>query len=367
MASAAISPALPTMEEAFQDVPNAGLLVRLVVTITSLTVAVVAPLGGVIADRWGRRPVLLLSVILVGGAGSAGFLMDSLPAILASRALLGLGVAGSITVSTTLIADYYCGRERDRLMGYQSGLIWLGGVLFSQVGGILADRHWRYPFLLFLPALLLVPGILGGISEPTRQQADQDPQEQSTEAVSLASLAAPYGLAFLRTAIFFLIVVQLPFYLRALAGASSTQIGTALAVMNLCAGSAGMLYGSISKRHSLAAIFGGVFLVMAVGYVALGLAAGYAMVLVALVLAGLSNGLVIPGINLWLMAGSPPAARGRVIGGLTTAIHLGQFLSPLMVEPLLPRVGLGGSYVLAGGLLAAVAFVLWRARVGHGT
>ena len=94
LAATMISPALPGMAEAFADVPNVDFLVPLALTLPALFIAVGGLFAGPLLDRWGRKPVVLLSLLLYGFAGTAGFFLDSLTTILVSRAILGIAVAG---------------------------------------------------------------------------------------------------------------------------------------------------------------------------------------------------------------------------------------------------------------------------------
>ena len=71
MAGATIAPSLPAMREVFVGTPGAEVLVRLVLTITALAIALTAPLAGLFADRVGRRPLLVGSLVLYALAGSA--------------------------------------------------------------------------------------------------------------------------------------------------------------------------------------------------------------------------------------------------------------------------------------------------------
>ena len=128
MSGATISPSLPGIQEQFSGTANAELLTRLVLTIPALFIAVCAPLAGTLVDRLGRKPVLLYSVILYGLSGGSGFVLSNLYTILAGRALLGVAVAGVMTSATTLIADYYVGEERSRVLGIQAAFygLWEG-------------------------------------------------------------------------------------------------------------------------------------------------------------------------------------------------------------------------------------------------
>lgn len=90
MAGATISPALPAIQREFANAPNAGVLVGLVLTMHGLFIAVGSPIIGALADRYGRRWLLLVSTVVYALAGGSGFVLDSLIAILAGRAVLGL-------------------------------------------------------------------------------------------------------------------------------------------------------------------------------------------------------------------------------------------------------------------------------------
>src|SRR5437867_5746100 len=71
LASAGLAPALPGIAAAFQDVPNAGLLVRMLLTLPALSGAAAAPFAGLLTDRWGRKPVIVVALLLYGVVGSA--------------------------------------------------------------------------------------------------------------------------------------------------------------------------------------------------------------------------------------------------------------------------------------------------------
>jgi hypothetical protein len=74
----------------------------------------------------------------------------------------------------------------------------------------------------------------------------------------------------------------------------------------------------------------------------------------------------MPNMNLCLTSVTPDAFRGRVPSGITTSFFLGQFLSPLLSQPISYAVGLGTTYGLAAGLMliltgfALVLFWRWR-------
>ena len=135
MSTMVIAPALPQMAQAFAATPDADLLVRLSITTPALAIMFMAPLAGWAIDRLGRLRILYASMLLYSAAGVAGCFLDSLPAILVSRLLLGVAIAGTMTAMNTLAGDYYHGEQRLRFAGLQA-LSMSIGAMFHQASPI---------------------------------------------------------------------------------------------------------------------------------------------------------------------------------------------------------------------------------------
>ncbi len=160
MSGATIAPSLPAMQIQFAELENVEFWVRLVLTMPALFIVIGSPVAGQLVDTIGRKPLLLGAAILYGLAGSSGFVLNSLFAILGGRALLGLAVAGVMVSATTLIADYYQGDDRANFMGLQAAFMGFGGVLFLSVGGFIAELSWRFPFLIYQLYWLNLPTLM---------------------------------------------------------------------------------------------------------------------------------------------------------------------------------------------------------------
>lgn len=357
MAGATISPSLPAMQSYFNEVENVDFWVRLVLTIPALSIVIGSPVAGQMVDRLGRKSLLIGSAVLYGLGGSSGFLLNSLFAILIGRALLGLGVAGVMVSATTLIADYYQGEKRANFMGLQSAFMGFGGVIFLTVGGYLADLNWRLPFLIYLFAWILLPLVIFSIWESKHIQDDAVSVPNSS-VLPVKLLGLIYASIMLMQVVFYLIPVQLPFYLVNLSNASATQSGLAIAFCTLFSAFASMAYGKIKQRYSLIVILALSFALMGVGNIIIGLASTYSIVLLGLVVAGMGLGLAIPNLNVWLSAEVPDSLRGRALGGLTTFMFLGQFLSPIVTQPLNNSLGLAATYGIAGVILTVFSLLL---------
>lgn len=370
MAGATISPSLPAIEAHFAGTPNAAILTRLVLTIPALFIALCAPLAGFLADRYGRRPVALGAVAIYCVAGLSGLVVDTLFTMLIGRAALGVAVAGIMTAATALLGDYFSGPARDRFMGLQATFIGLSGLVFLTSGGLFAEFHWRAPFLIYGLALVLIPAILVFIGEPARRQGGGETQAAAPPRTASLSplilpLAAVFFAAFLNSVVFYLVPTQLPFYLRTLGSNAPTLTGLAMGAMTLMSAATSFYYGRVRARLSVQAVFGLGFAVMAAGLVLAANANSYAAILPATVAAGAGLGLIMPNLGAASLGIAPEHIRGRVSGGLTASIFLGQFVSPLLSQPAIARFGFAATYGYGAVLLllaACVALVLAGAR-----
>ncbi len=382
MAGATISPSLPAMQEAFADVENAEFLVRLVLTLPALFIVIGAPIAGYIVDNYGRKTLLVIATLAYGISGGSGFLAPTLTTILIGRAFLGLSVAGVMTSVTTLIADYYEGKQRASFLGLQAAFMGLGGTLFLTLGGVLADVDWRAPFLIYASSLFILPLIITLLYEPTtspKENPIHKPLAETSDSIAetkrkrdeklkrehipLRLMGFVYIVVVLIQIVFYLIPVQLPFYLQNLTEASASQSGLAIALMTFFFAFASSLFGKIDERisHTMAVVFA--FLLTGLGYLIVSVATSWELILIGLPLGGFGIGLLMPNLNVWLANETPTLLRGRALGGFTTAVFLGQFLSPIVLQPLVNGVGIGGTLGIVGILLlilGVITFIIWK-------
>jgi len=332
MSMITISASLPDMTNAFSDVPNGKKLVKLVLSFPGLFIALSAIVAGLVIDKFGRLKLLGAALIIYAVAGSSGYWLENIYLILAGRALLGICVGITMTVVTTLVADYYQGKARQKFAGIQIAVMSLGGIIFITLGGILADISWRVPFLLYLFSLLVFPFAYLFLKEPKKEE------EVNTEKKLVKSPAIIWFVfvnVMLMWILFFIIPIQLPFYLKSIGVEKNSLIGIAIASSTFFSAIGAISFSKIKDKFSFKQILALGYLLMAVAYVCISYSDTYGMVMLAMLLAGLGMGVMIPNANVWVMQLAPPEIRGREIGRLTTFWFMGQFLSPIILLPFL--------------------------------
>jgi MFS family permease len=176
-----------------------------------------------------------------------------------------------------------------------------------------------------------------------------------------------YGLTTLSQIAFYLVPVQLPFFLEQLVQALPSQSGMAIALCTLFSAIASVAYGKLKQRMEFVTFLPMIFGLMGIGYLLIGQSSNWLQVLTGLAISGMGLGILMPNMSVWLSAAVPEVMRGRSLGGLSTAMFLGQFLSPIVTQPLTKTMGLGGVYALTGGALVLVAlgFAIFKSQVRY--
>lgn len=362
MSVSAISPALPKIANAFNAIDNAEFLVKLMLTIPSFIIALFAPIAGLIIDNGKRKLLLISSLIIYGLMGTTGLYLESLHHFIIARAFLGLGVAGIMTSAQTLIADYYVGEERNRMLGLQGAFISFGGVIFVALAGFLATASWRYPFVLYSLALILAIPALAYIQEPSVKEQSETIQLSQTneniQHVSAASIAGIGLIVFVGMVFFYAIPTQLPFLLALHGIESPAKAGTVVSLATLAGGFSSYSMPYLTRKYHFSLLGGRAFAMLAIGFLGLSVSGTFLMTILFSLFAGAGIGLLMPTMRLWVITIASLPLRGRSVGFITSSLYLGQFLSPIVSQPVVAIHGITILYTIIGCTSIVMALYL---------
>ena len=362
MAASIVAPSLPAISDEYANIGSSELLAKLVLSLPALFIAISAPLAGKMVDRFGRMRLLYMGLFMYVVGGATVYFIQDIYAILVFRALLGIAIGVITTVTITLIGDYFEGDVRKKFVGLQASFVGIAGIAFLLLGGALADIGWRVPFLIYFAALLLVPLAVVHLRETHVNEGQPLSKFRSGNLLRII-----FTTSFVMMLLFFVIPTQLPFLLAFNGHSSSSLAGVALAV-NAC----GMMCTAIAFPRfvawmSHAHIYAVGFVLLGAGIYVAAASQAYILITLGMLIAGMGIGMTWPNSNLWALELSNFEARGRAMGILTTCFFLGQFISPLAVEPVLQNSDLPGLFQLVAAAMVTVglAFALANNRLGR--
>jgi EmrB/QacA subfamily drug resistance transporter len=120
--------------------------------------ALLLPLGAV-GDRWGRRQILLIGLVVFGAASVLAAVATTATVLVAARLAAGVGAAMIMPVTLAIITSTFPAKERSRAIGVWAGIAGVGGLLGMFLTAVLIDvADWRYQFAL--PVLLALVAIV---------------------------------------------------------------------------------------------------------------------------------------------------------------------------------------------------------------
>jgi len=167
-------PILPTLR---RELGISQFQSSLVISLFSISAAIVIPIAGYLSDRFSRKAVMIPSLIIYGGAGVlAGFgaVWDSYGILIGARALQGIGAAGTAPIAMALVGDMYKGAQESQALGLIEASNGTGKVVSPILGSLLALLIWYAAFFAFpVFCALSLLAVLFLIKEPKRSQPPQ--------------------------------------------------------------------------------------------------------------------------------------------------------------------------------------------------
>ncbi|HIE1652614.1 TPA: 3-(3-hydroxy-phenyl)propionate transporter MhpT [Burkholderia cenocepacia] len=336
-----------------------------------------AMLGGRLADRIGRKRVLIASTVLFGLLSIATAQVSSFAMLVVVRVLTGIGLGGAMPNLIALSSEAVEPRSRSSAVATMYCGIPFGGVIASLIGVLLAgDTEWRHIFYVGgLGPLLLVPLLVWCLPE---SRAYLDVAGTQTAHASVArtlfgdgrttSTLALWVSYFCTLIVLYFLLNWLP-SLMAARGLDRAHVGLVQIAFNVGAGLGALGIGAALDRMRASRVVGGMYVGIVLSLAALAAAPGFASLAAAAFAAGM---FVVGGQSvLYALAAMyyPTAMRGTGVGSAVAVGRLGSVVGPLAAATLLAAgrsapVVIGASIPVT--LVAAVAALLLirRPRAG---
>ncbi|HIY92448.1 MFS transporter [Companilactobacillus sp. HBUAS56275] len=156
-ATGATASTTPLMAKSFPNISQAN--IQMVTTFGAIATTIFIFISGLIANKFSQKRIAIIGLIIAAIFSIVPAISKSYLVILASRALMGVGVGLANPIAVALLSEFFEGHELDNLMGWRSSIASLGSSFITMLAGLLMVSDWHnayWAYLVFVPALLLL-------------------------------------------------------------------------------------------------------------------------------------------------------------------------------------------------------------------
>lgn len=324
----------------------------------SVAQLIFTPVVGSISDRYGRRRVIILTLVLeaIGFIGTA--LAWSVPTLLVARFLGGIG-GSSIGSAQAVVSDVTEPEDRARGMGFIGAAIGVGFVVGPAVGALLVYVGPSVPFwgaaIVTVADALLVALTL---PETLRRGAGVVWKVVSFAPLSVPAVRNLIGVTLLFTTAFAGMETVLPLFTQQALGWSASENGIAFALVGITMVIIqGGLIGRLVKRYGERTLLVTGLIVCAVGLLILPLGATFALIILGAGLTTLGYALIYPTSSSLLSYSAPDDRQGVTLSLARSASGLARVVGPALAGALYAAVSSSAPFVVSAGI-TAVAIIL---------
>jgi MFS family permease len=361
MAALFVAPIAPKIAETFAQAgqyssEELGWYIGWIITVPALCVALFSIPAGWLGDRVGRRKMLIWSMALYVVVGIMPYFLDDLVHILWSRIAVGIVEAMLMTLSTTLIGDFFTGQSRDRWLAAQTGVASTCAIFAILIASYVGRNDWHNVFLLYLIPLVFLALVIAFTWEPEESEylASKDKEGKWRDIpwglMSVICLITLFG-----SVMFYTVQIKLPDAYKALGvvladgSYDAARGGMMTAVASIFVPVGTLCFWWLSPRLSLKAMFVLEFVLLAAGFTLMAMLKSPWAFTFAAGLDQIGAGMLLPTLLTWAVARLPFAVRGRGTGLWTATFSLGQFACNNAAIPLI--IGFTGGILPTMGVL----------------
>jgi len=353
-----VAPVFPTVARELGVAPEA---VGLLITVFTMPGIILTPVLGVLADRFGRKQVLVPAILLFSVAGSACSLARDFEVLLLLRFLQGVGAASLGSLNATLIGDLFRGPQRTEAMGYNASVLSIGTTLYPSLGGALAALGWHVPFALPIVGLGVALAVLLRL-EAVEVEPGDGLATYLREALAGMKNRKVLGL-FLVSIMTFVILYGayatfIPLHLSDRFGSTALAIGLVMSVGSastaLTASSLRVLRRFLTPERLITYAFA----LYAVSFLVIPWLPGHWLVAVPVALFGVAQGMNYPVVMSLLAGLAPTEHRAIFMSANGMVLRIGQTLGPLIMAGVFAWGGMDQVFYVAMGICFGMLLIL---------
>ncbi|WP_231184379.1 MFS transporter [Haladaptatus sp. DYF46] len=349
-----ISPTLPAFRDAF-GITDAQ--ASLLISTYFLTGIFLSPFIGMLADRIGRRAVLIGGLVVFSLSGGAIVVAPSYEAVLILRTIGGTAAAGIFITTVTLIGDSFEGTQRNTVLGMNNAVLSAGAGLFPIIGGALATVSWNVPYVAYLLGLPLALYAVRHLEEPDHERDSKGFAylRRAASVLSGPDALVCYGAACMTELLLFgTVLTILPFLLAGDFGMSAFAIGLVLSVAEVSSVVVSAKNGWFARYTSNYGLIAAGFVCYAVGLFGAWLAPSPVFIAATMLVLGAGLGLSMPAVDAAISDLVSSGLRGGALSLRNSTTFLGRAAGPILFAGLAEVTGYYPLFVIS----AIVALVI---------
>jgi len=325
MAGAAISPALNLIAEAFPEASETT--IKLILTAPSLMIIPFSFLSSYLTTKLTKRTIIMIGLIIYTIGGITPQFLASIEWILVLRFFLGAGVGLVMPLSMTLINDYYSGKERTQMMGYNSAFSNFGGILTMLFAGWLASFGWRIPFNVYFLGLVIF--ILIYFFLP-KENIQKQPEENKKHRLPWAVFGYAFAMGGIML-IYYSIATNIALYLDQNNIGGAALAGTVISFTTVGGMLTSLFLAQIEfflKQFIIPVMLG----CMGIAFFLLSFTDSISVIIISVCLVGFGQGTLFPIVTLKALNRVDMHQADRVVALTSSFTFLGQFISPILLD-----------------------------------
>ncbi|MBQ8185186.1 MAG: MFS transporter [Lachnospiraceae bacterium] len=351
-ATMSISGCLPEMLEEFSDYSRSA--VESLLSIPAFSMMLVIAATPLLLRYLKERHMIVAGLLITGISGILPAFVGSYPVLLASRIFMGAGIGLINTKAVSMIGERFSGNLRQRLQGIRCSMETLGQACLTFIAGQLLVLGWRYTFLIYGLAFVILLLYLAFVPDAKPAQADDPQAPAGRRRLTKEEWKFLFPNILLGTFVVSAITaisLRLPNHVVASSLGSSVEGSTVLSISVLAGFAGGLFFGKLLQKLKTILLPLSMGLVT-VGLITIALANSLMIAMLGAVLCGCFSTITVSSTFNRLSDHLPVETLDKANSMLLMGCNLGGFMTPYLLQ----AVGLINPQLSAGFLAYALLY-----------